>query len=166
MSRLDRGHQRTPIVRVELQLWPQPPKDARPYFCLVDTLIFYDDDMNQIWRQRLPFLSGLHPDHPRSIDLDHDDHFGWIITLTYTHDDARDLLAPLDIQIPPGEHRDTTRCPRCHEPATVHESCPDCRLAMCPDCLRAHTHGPGVTDTCTLRDDVTPSLRESGVIRR
>lgn len=46
--------ERTWTVVVERPLKPQPPHNARPYWCFSNTLIFYDRDMKEVWRQEIP----------------------------------------------------------------------------------------------------------------
>jgi len=44
---------KTKLVVFERQLWPQPPYNSKPYWCLINTLIFYRDG-KVVWRQEIP----------------------------------------------------------------------------------------------------------------
>lgn len=42
------------FLTIERPLLPSPPKNARPYWCLCNTLQFYDKNNNKIWEQKIP----------------------------------------------------------------------------------------------------------------
>lgn len=90
-------HRRSPIVKIEVQLWPPPPLDARPYWCYIDTLIFYDKKNREAWRQRIP--SPFKSEVARRV-VKHDT-FGWVLHYELTHKEARGVLWVVGQRDPP-----------------------------------------------------------------
>jgi hypothetical protein len=93
-------HRRSPIVTVELQLWPPPPKTATPYWWGIDTLTFYrrgmDGDVHgKVWERNFegihnPFGAAEREHRSASVRLDKA--YGWILVLKVSHGSARRIL--------------------------------------------------------------------------
>jgi hypothetical protein len=84
------GPWRTPVVTVELQLRPQPPKGATPWFWGAGMLDFHVRERRQVrvvWRAELPDMATM-----RSARVEQVKDFGWVLVLRFTHDEARDML--------------------------------------------------------------------------
>lgn len=82
---------RTPVVTVELQLRPQPPKDSTPWFWGGGMLDFHDgprDYPEVVWRAELPSFWSM-----RSARVEYNKDFGWILVVRLTHEEAVSLLA-------------------------------------------------------------------------
>lgn len=97
-------HKRTPIVRFEIQLWPPPPVDARPHWCYIRTLIFYDAEWKKVWEREFPELDNLRDrdGYARArVELDTRG-FGWILVLEADHEIARKVLAKVGLPEIPG----------------------------------------------------------------
>ncbi|MDW5564153.1 MAG: hypothetical protein SA339_13120 [Methanomassiliicoccus sp.] len=96
----------TRTIEFTRQLWPQPPKDGQPYFCLMNTLCFIDEDCHELWRQRIP--EGLikwdfdkkgvrvdsrgnlrHMNGPLNMRVEWDDTWGWLLKFYLTHGEAK-----------------------------------------------------------------------------
>ena len=87
--------ERTPIVTVELQLRPQPPKGSTPWFWDGGMLDFHERerrDVKVVWRAELPKSVRL-----RSARVQQHKDFGWVLVLRFTHADAEALLAGLSL---------------------------------------------------------------------
>lgn len=82
-------HDRSPLLRIELQLRPHPPKDATPLFHGLSDLTFRDADGNVVWDQRLPELTHRSSWSAR-VELADDD--TWVLVLTLLHDKAKRAL--------------------------------------------------------------------------
>lgn len=74
------GRRRRFII-AERQLWPQPPANARPYWCYINTLIFYSPGNREVWRQEIPEAASLLPKFDRTLDCSvfRDGEFGWCL---------------------------------------------------------------------------------------
>lgn len=89
---------RTPVVTVELQLRPQPPKGSTPWFWGAGMLDFHGprrkrgETVKVVWRAELP--KGV---SARCCRVRYDKDFGWVLVLRFTHDDAEALLAGLSL---------------------------------------------------------------------
>jgi hypothetical protein len=81
---------RTPIIKFERQLWPSPPAGTKPYFCGLNTLIFYDANHAQRWVQRLDDFDMFDSDM-RKIKVDYDEKWGWILSFEVTHEKAKKI---------------------------------------------------------------------------
>lgn len=82
---------RTPVVTVELQLRPQPPKGATPWFWGGGMLDFHQHhgrDVEVVWRAELPSFWTM-----RSARVEHGKEFGWVLVVRLTHWEAKSLLA-------------------------------------------------------------------------
>ena len=91
---------RTPLVTIELQLWPQPPEGTEPYWFGNSDLAFrHRYDPTHVWEQNFADLTGLSSESAR---VECKPPFGWVLVLTLTHDKARRLLTaggiPSDIE--------------------------------------------------------------------
>lgn len=84
-------HRRTPVVTIELQLWPQPPDGTLPYFWGNSDLAFRypGPPWEHAWEQNLADVTGLSSESAR---VECKPPFGWVLILTLTHDKARRLL--------------------------------------------------------------------------
>ncbi|HVH53031.1 MAG TPA: hypothetical protein VNA32_02750 [Actinomycetota bacterium] len=82
---------RTPVVTVELQLRPQPPKGSTPWFWGGGMLDFHQRRRRRteiVWRAELP---GFVRDCAARVVQDPD--YGWLLMVRYRHAHARMLLA-------------------------------------------------------------------------
>jgi hypothetical protein len=83
-------HRKTPIVRIERQLWPQPPDDVYPYWCYINTLMFKDKETHKtVWQQDIP--EGEF-DSKWQCRVKYEDGFGWILIAIATHEKAKDMI--------------------------------------------------------------------------
>jgi len=87
-------HRRTKTIQFQRQLWPQPPKDARPYFCYINTLLFYEKGTcDEVWRQRIPEADQMRNERNKvgiyCMTVKYDKTFGWIIHFETSHDTAQ-----------------------------------------------------------------------------
>lgn len=89
---------RTPLITIERQLWPQPPKDVRPYWCYINTLQFYDNGVGiKVWEQDIP--EGTVDScaaHPFSCSVYRDEKWGWMLKATATHEYARLFITDIN----------------------------------------------------------------------
>lgn len=89
---------RSPIVTVELQLRPQPPKGSTPWFWGGGMLDFLSphrkrgETVKVVWRAELPKATQM-----RSARVQYVREFGWVLVLRFTHDEAEALLAGLSL---------------------------------------------------------------------
>lgn len=81
-------HDRSPLVRIELQLRPHPPKDATPLFHGLSDLTFRDANGRVVWDQRLPELTHRSSWSAR-VELVDDT---WVLVLTLLHEKAKTAL--------------------------------------------------------------------------
>jgi len=97
---------RSKSVVFERPLTPQPPYYARPYWCLVDTLLFYNRKGEVVWEQKIPEIKlenewlkilGLErvtPDGylahfaPRPAQVVRRRGWGWLLRIEFWHDGA------------------------------------------------------------------------------
>lgn len=96
----------TSKVTFRRQLWPQPPREAKPDWYYINTLGFYLDG-KRVWEQEIPecslfFEEGFYDwlDVPRfyrsrPCTVKMDDHFGWYIEFAMTHAEAAKIWAIL-----------------------------------------------------------------------
>ena len=88
-------HDRTPFVTVELQLRPQPPPGARPYWWGYGKLTFYVEPVHErVWDGDFADLVGR---GSHAMRVREDLSFGWILVLTFTHDKARAILSGMNL---------------------------------------------------------------------
>lgn len=91
---------RTWTVVAERPLDPQPPYSARPHWCYINTLIFYDKDVKEVWRQDIPEADSVrvrkNPDGTYACDklginvsVRRTRRWGWLLHIEYTHELAR-----------------------------------------------------------------------------
>jgi hypothetical protein len=99
-TRVDAIRRRTPIVTVELQLWPPPPPTASPWWWGHHMLSFYDEERKEVWRRQFVHEAGK-LDLPMSVRRTHAS--GWVLVLELTHDRARRALHALEFRPEPGE---------------------------------------------------------------
>jgi len=97
-------HRRTRTIEFTQQLWPQPPKDSKPYFCLINTLCFLDpnDPCKAVWEQKIPEADikwiwdgrkGLKG--PCNVHVEYDEHWGWLLKFYISHQEAMHLWAEM-----------------------------------------------------------------------
>lgn len=92
---------RSPIVTIELQVWPQPPDEPHlePYWFGASTLAFRKRfaPWEHVWEQQFIDLPGIKK-------VVYKPNFGWVIVIELMHDPARRLLGragvPADIERP------------------------------------------------------------------
>lgn len=94
-------HKRATFLTIERPLEPQPPKDSEPYWCYINTLMFYDKRNNKVWEQKIPEARLAWMKRNRSdINCDdfekygscqvfYDEHFGWQLRWTISHERAK-----------------------------------------------------------------------------
>ena len=92
-------------VEFTRQLWPQPPKNSRPYFCLINTLCFIDEDHETLWQQKIPeglikwdfdkkgvrldsHRNIVHMNGPLDLRVEWDETWGWLLRFYLTHEEA------------------------------------------------------------------------------
>lgn len=76
------------FIIAERQLLPQPPDDARPWWCYINTLIFYKDNPHrEVWRQDIPEAGIFLPRFDRALDCEvfMDIKFGWCLRVSVPH---------------------------------------------------------------------------------
>ena len=97
-------HKMTTIIEFKRQLWPQPPKDAKPAFYLTNTLGFGSKG-KKVWEQEIPEFDlfrtevNYNKDGEFSyFDLDkigyyhkveYDETWGWMILFRISHEDSK-----------------------------------------------------------------------------
>jgi len=97
-------HKRTKIIEFSRQLWPQPPLEAEPYWCYINTLMFKDPYTRQtVWEQEIPEASfvkkidrhgGIDPIEKRwsmSCKVQQDGDWGWVLVCTMMHTEAEQV---------------------------------------------------------------------------
>ena len=86
---------RTKTFEFTRQLWPPPPKDAKPWFCYIKTLIFYDKNQKEIWRQEIPECDQLGRERNKvriyNVHVEWEKHFGWCLKFNLSHEIADEL---------------------------------------------------------------------------
>jgi hypothetical protein len=98
-------HKRSPSITLELPIWPPPPVNARPYWCYIHTLIFFDESeggWREVWRRDFTELTRL---EDRFGDLrvrvrKDERGFGWLLVVEVWHDVARNVLRELGLSEP------------------------------------------------------------------
>lgn len=93
------NHLRTPMITVELLLWPSPPKDAHPYWWGAGRLDFHAADgpgeaRRTVWEGDLSYVCSL-AEHTARVR--YQDSFGWLLVLTFTHERAKRILGDLTL---------------------------------------------------------------------
>ena len=92
------------FLTIERPLLPRPPASAvRPYWCLSNTLIFYDKNGQKVWEKKIPealplWMPILQYDDENNYPHWHDEfknyfqcevindpHFGWQLRMTISH---------------------------------------------------------------------------------
>ena len=91
-------YKRTPILRLELQLWPQPPAGSRPYWCYLRTLQFHDDQHRVVWQRDIHEI-----DLASNSRLIEDGDFGWVLVLVFRHEKAKAVLPRLKLPVRIGD---------------------------------------------------------------
>lgn len=96
-------NQRTKKITIERPLIPSPPKDAEPYWCYINTLIFYENIAElgspfkhkrgkEIWRQEIPeadiFSSQKGEHYFWPVKVFWEDDFGWQLRIELSHEKA------------------------------------------------------------------------------
>lgn len=78
---------RTPEIIIRRQLWPAPPRDARPCWCYINTLIFYDAHHREVWRQEIPEAGIFLPRFERFFrcEVEREPHYGWMLRIEASH---------------------------------------------------------------------------------
>lgn len=109
----DELNRRTPVIEFKRQLLPQPPRDAHPHFCYIDTLIFYDCHNKEVWRERVPEADQLEPfqsqdEHYNRLDsrqgqgyihVEYEEGYGWVLKFSITHTHAKRIWSVLFPQV-------------------------------------------------------------------
>lgn len=111
-------HRRRRFIIAERQLWPQPPADARPWWCYINTLIFYQENPHrEAWRQDIPEAKLFLPKFERALDCSvfRDKEFGWCLRVSVPHRMAKvfyrmgmKMLAEY-VERKCGEHRESMK---------------------------------------------------------
>lgn len=94
------AYDRTPIVKIELQLRPSPPDDAKPYWYGYGSLCFYDGPAYAEGRVVKVWDSDLHELTERSswsAKVERREGSGWVLVLRLAHTKAREALAALHL---------------------------------------------------------------------
>jgi hypothetical protein len=99
---------RTNFITFSRQLKPQPPYYSRPWWCYINTLIFYGPNCKELWRQEIPeadlfFAKGFFNwlDVPRfylkdsRMQVRRDRKYGWILEFTLSHEEAAKIWGML-----------------------------------------------------------------------
>jgi len=91
-------HKMTKIIEFTRQLWPQPPKDAKPSWYLINTLGFFKNG-EKVWEQEIPETDvkrmvtnewgRVELDHPGyGFHVEYDKGWGWLLKFRMTHQQA------------------------------------------------------------------------------
>lgn len=100
-------YKQTKFVRFKRQLWPPPPKDAVPDWCLYDMLQFHQRSVAgpPVWSQEIPEIRGFwmknragegefdHPGHGFKVEYEED--WGWQLVFELTHEEAEAMWRQL-----------------------------------------------------------------------
>jgi hypothetical protein len=109
----DTIYKRTPIIEFQRQLRPQPPKDSEPFFCYVNTLIFYERGTHkEIWREKIPEvdLVGMQTQDFNNNSLEnrhyqwgtsvqYEEKWGWVLKFKISHEHAETIWKVLFPQV-------------------------------------------------------------------
>ncbi len=97
MNRHAPKHRRTVTIEVTRQLWPQPPRNSRPYWCYINTLLFYRGP-KEVWSQEIPEASHFFKGNfnwavPSKFNLvymrvEYDKQWGWLLKFQMSHKEA------------------------------------------------------------------------------
>lgn len=82
------------LIHFERQLWPQPAKSWKPYWCLAGKLLFVDKDGETRWQQEPP--ESYYKDLPESrgisrLRVEWCNNFGWILKFSVGHGAAENV---------------------------------------------------------------------------
>lgn len=86
-------HKRTVVIEFSRQLRPQPPKNAAPHWCYINTLLFYLNG-KKVWEQKIPEASyefkGLANSQFQlgGMCVEYDKEWGWLLKFMMTHKQA------------------------------------------------------------------------------
>jgi len=91
-------HKRTKIIEFSRQLWPQPPKDSKPSWYLINTLGFFQNG-KKVWEQEIPEtdVKRMVTNEWGRVELDHpgyyfhvefDSDWGWLLKFKMSHKQA------------------------------------------------------------------------------
>jgi len=80
-------------ITIQRRLEPQPPKDAKPEWCEVGKLIFYDQRKNTVWKQdvREAMILNEKGNHIIDFKADYLEGLGWHVRATLSDEDANFL---------------------------------------------------------------------------
>lgn len=91
-------HRRTVTIEFTRQLWPQPPPGSHPYWCYINTLIFYGKRWRKVWEQEIPEASFFFKGNynwavPSKFNLtgmkvEYDEDYGWLLKFKMSHQEA------------------------------------------------------------------------------
>jgi len=96
-------HKMTTIIEFKRQLWPQPPKDARPSFYLINTLGFRKNG-KKVWEQEIPEFDLFRTEQRKDLrgedyfhldgigyyhKVEYDERWGWMILFRISHEDSK-----------------------------------------------------------------------------
>ena len=91
-------HRMTKIIEFTRQLQPQPPKDSKPSWYLINTLGFFKGG-KKVWEQEIPEIDvkrmvtnrwgRVELDHPGyGFHVEYDKDWGWLLKFKMTHQQA------------------------------------------------------------------------------
>ena len=91
-------HKMTRIIEFKRQLWPQPPKDSKPSWYLINTLGFFKNG-EKVWEQEIPETDvkrmvtnewgRVELDHPGYyFHVEYDETWGWLLSFKMSHKQA------------------------------------------------------------------------------
>lgn len=106
----------TPVITIELQLWPPPPRNAKPHWWGLHDLTFYETDASgrlvprgdgsnmfkEAWHRRIPEAAISSPLASVRLDANR----GWLLRLHLTHNAARRVLDAIGLRDPAGQDDD------------------------------------------------------------
>ena len=93
---------KTKKIVFQRQLWPQPPKEAKPYWWGLNTLSFKLDG-ETVWEQEPPetslikkinshgFIDSIEKRWSRSSRVEYNENFGWVLICEMAHVEAEQV---------------------------------------------------------------------------
>lgn len=90
---------RATFLTIERPLVPEPPRDAKPYWCLINRLVFHDESGATVWDQEIPEAQlywlpnyrwgGDEFDKYFHCEVFLDEHHGWQLRASISHEKAK-----------------------------------------------------------------------------